>query len=252
MADTVGGDCALVFMSLSGPCLYPHGAQVRIKLIAFMVLSKELQLINPSEITGLILAGGRGTRMGGVDKGLQNFKGLPLALHALNRLKDGGGVGRVVVNANRNSAEYAAFGVDVWPDDLADYAGPLAGFLTGLARCDSAYLVTVPCDTPLFPLDLVPRLAVALVAAGADIAMVAAPERDRQGLVELRSQPVFCLLKVELLQSLVQFTAQGGRKIDAWTALHTTVLVSFNLPGDDPQAFSNTNTLDELRQLELP
>jgi molybdopterin-guanine dinucleotide biosynthesis protein A len=216
------------------------------------MLGKELQLINPSDITGLILAGGRGTRMGGVDKGLQNFKGLPLALHALNRLKVGGGVGRVAVNANRHISDYAAFGVAVWPDDLADYAGPLAGFLTGLARCDTPYMVTVPCDTPLFPLDLVPRLGAALVAAGADIAMVAAPERDRQGQMQLRSQPVFCLLKTSLLPSLAKFTAAGGRKIDAWTALHHTVLVPFNLPGDDPQAFSNTNTLDELRQLELP
>ena len=119
-------------------------------------------MIAPEEITGLILAGGRGTRMGGVDKGLQNFNGMPLALHTLLRLQLQ--VGQVMINANRNLAAYESFGVPVWPDVLADYAGPLAGFLTGLERCETPYLVTVPCDTPRFPLDLVPRLAEALDA----------------------------------------------------------------------------------------
>ena len=153
-------------------------------------------MINPQEITGLILAGGRGSRMGGVDKGLQNFKGMPLALHTLMRLQMQ--VGHVMVNANRNLAAYESFGASVWPDGLADYAGPLAGFLTGLERCESPYLVTAPCDTPLLPLDLVARLAEALERDGADIAMAAAPEADKDGHVQLRTQPVFCLLRVEL------------------------------------------------------
>jgi molybdopterin-guanine dinucleotide biosynthesis protein A len=207
-------------------------------------------LINPNDITGLILAGGRGSRMGGVDKGLQTFNGMPLALHTLTRLQMGGGVGQIMINANRNLAAYESFGASVWPDGLADYAGPLAGFLTGLERCETPFLVTVPCDTPLLPLDLVPRLAAALEAGDADIAMVAAPEVDKNGQVQLRPQPVFCLLRVELLESLVTFTQNGGRKIDAWTALHKTVLVPFDLPGDDARAFCNTNTLAELRQLE--
>ena len=109
-----------------------------------------------ADVTGLILAGGRGSRMGGVDKGLQNFNGMPLALHTLLRLQPQ--VGEVMINANRNLAAYESFGVPVWPDVLADYAGPLAGFLTGLERCETRWLVTVPCDTPLFPLDLVERL----------------------------------------------------------------------------------------------
>ena len=197
-----------------------------------------------------MLAGGRGSRMGGVDKGLQMFQGQALALRALQRLQMGGGVDRILVNANRNLAEYASWGIPVWPDTLSDYAGPLAGFLTGLQRCETPYLVTVPCDTPLLPLDLVARLADALQAHQADIAMVAAPETDAQGQTRLRSQPVFCLLRVGLLDSLVQFTKDGGRKIDAWTALHTTVLVPFDLPGDDPQAFFNTNTLAELQSLQ--
>ena len=214
--------------------------------------SKDALLIKPNEITGLILAGGRGSRMGGVDKGLQNFNGMPLALHTLTRLQMGGGVGPLMINANRNLSAYESFGASVWPDGLADYAGPLAGFLTGLERCETPFLVTVPCDTPLLPLDLVPRLAAALEAADADIAMASAPEVDQEGRVQMRSQPVLCLLRVDLLESLVKFTAEGGRKIDAWTALHKTVLVPFNLPDDDPQAFCNANTLGELRQLETP
>lgn len=207
-------------------------------------------MIDPQDITGLILAGGRGSRMGGVDKGLQTFNGMPLALHTLARLQMGGGVGHVMINANRNLAAYESFGASVWPDGLADYAGPLAGFLTGLERCETPYLVTVPCDTPLLPLDLVPRLAQALQAQDAEIAMAAAPEISKDGSVQVRTQPVFCLLRVELLEDLMQFTQGGGRKIDAWTALHKTVIVPFDLPGDSPQAFFNANTLAELRQLE--
>ena len=205
-------------------------------------------MIDSSEITGLILAGGRGSRMGGVDKGLQNFNGMPMALHTLMRLQMQ--VGQVMINANRNLAAYESFGAEVWPDVLADYPGPLAGFLTGLERCETPYLVTAPCDSPRFPLDLVARLAEAMDREQAEIAMVAAPEKDEQGQVKVRTQPVFCLLRIELLESLVQFTQGGGRKIDAWTALHKTVVVPFNAPGDDPLAFANANTLAELKQLE--
>jgi molybdopterin-guanine dinucleotide biosynthesis protein A len=207
-------------------------------------------LILPNDITGLILAGGRGSRMGGVDKGLQTFNGMPLAQHALKRLQMSGSVGPILLNANRNLAAYEAFGAPVWPDGLADYAGPLAGFLTGLAHCKTPFLLTVPCDSPLFPLDLVPRLAQALEAAGADMAMAAALETGQDGQLQVRSQPVFCLLRVTLQDSLTQFTQAGGRKIGAWTAQHNTVLVPFDQPGDDPRAFCNTNTLAELRQLE--
>lgn len=205
-------------------------------------------MITSEEITGLILAGGRGSRMGGVDKGLQNFNGIPMALHTLLRLQMQ--VGQVIINANRNLAAYESFGTPVWPDVMEDYAGPLAGFLTGLERCETPYLVTVPCDSPRFPLDLVARLAEAMAREQADIAMAAAPEADRDGQIRVRTQPVFCLLRVELLESLVDFTHKGGRKIDAWTALHKTVVVPFNAPGDDPLAFANANTLAELKQLE--
>ena len=200
-------------------------------------------------ITALLLAGGLGARMGGVDKGLQNFRGLPLALHTLMRLQPQ--VGDVMINANRNLAAYESFGVPVWPDGLADYAGPLAGFLTGLERCETPWLLTVPCDTPLFPPDLAARLAQAAMRAGADIAMAAAPEPDeRDGTVRVRTQPVFCLLRVTLLESLVRFTQGGGRKIDRWTEQHACAVVPFDQPGDDPHAFYNANTLAELHALE--
>jgi molybdopterin-guanine dinucleotide biosynthesis protein A len=207
-------------------------------------------VIDPQDITGLILAGGRGSRMGGADKGLQTFNGMPLALHTLTRLQMGAGVGQIMINANRNLAAYESFGVPVWPDGLADYAGPLAGFLTGLERCETPYLVTLPCDTPLMPLDLVPRLAQALAAQDADIAMASAPEMGQDGQLHVRAQPVFCLLRLTLLESLVEFTHAGGRKIGAWTAQHKTVQVPFDLPGDDPRGFFNANTLAELQQLE--
>ena len=198
-------------------------------------------MIDRKDITGLILAGGRGSRMGGVDKGLQNHRGMPLATHALLRLAPQ--VGEVMVNANRNLGAYESMGVPVWPDTLADYAGPLAGFLTGLERCETAYLVTVPCDSPQFPLDLVARLAARLEADAAEIAMAATFEAG-----VLQVQPVFCLMRAEVMESLVRFTHDGQRKIDRWTALHRCVAVEF----DDAKAFANANTLDELHRLGGP
>ena len=196
-------------------------------------------MIERNQITGLILAGGRGSRMGGVDKGLQSHHGMPLAMHALLRLAPQ--VGEVMINANRNLGAYESMGVPVWPDALPDYAGPLAGFLAGLERCETPYLVTIPCDSPLFPDDLVARLAQALEANDAEIAMAA----TREG-ASLQVQPVFCLMKAEVMESLVRFTQDGQRKIDRWTALHRVVEVPF----DDAQAFANANTLAELRQLQ--
>jgi molybdopterin-guanine dinucleotide biosynthesis protein A len=195
--------------------------------------------IQKDDITGLVLAGGRGSRMGGVDKGLQNHRGMPLAMHALMRLSPQ--VGHVMINANRNLGAYESFGVPVWPDALPDYPGPLAGFLAGLEQCETGYLVTVPCDTPDFPDDLVARLAAELAARDAEIAMAAT--RTAEGV---QVQPVFCLMKAALMESLVRFTQSGQRKIDRWTAQHRCVEVLF----DDAQAFFNANTPDELQQLQ--
>jgi len=204
--------------------------------------------ISSQDITGIILAGGRANRMGGVDKGLQNFNGIALALHALMRLSPQ--VSEVMINANRNLSAYESFGASVWPDASADFAGPLSGFLVGLERCETPYLLTVPCDTPRFPLDLANRLAATLEANNAEIAMAAGFETDEHGNKTIRTQPVFCLLRCELLESLVQFTHNGGRKIDAWTAQHTTTVVNFDLPTDDVYAFANANSLQELVKLE--
>ena len=202
---------------------------------------------NAPAITGLILAGGRGSRMGGIDKGLQNFRGMPLALQTLMRLQlQSLPLQEVLINANRNLSAYESLGVPVWPDSIDGFAGPLAGFLTGLERCETPLLLTVPCDTPLFPLDLTERLLQAMDEQDADMAMAAAPETD--GAV--RPQPVFCLLKIELLESLVKFTQGGGRKIDAWTSQHRCAVVPFDLASDSVQAFANANTLAELQQLE--
>ena len=204
--------------------------------------------ISSQDITGVILAGGRANRMGGVDKGLQNFNGMSLALHTLMRL--GPQVSDVMINANRNLSAYESFGASVWPDASADFAGPLSGFLVGLERCETPYLLTVPCDTPRFPLDLADRLAVALETNDADIAMAAGYETDANGNRTIRTQPVFCLLRCELLESLVKFTHNGGRKIDAWTAQHKTTVVNFDQPSDDLYAFANANTVQELVNLE--
>jgi molybdopterin-guanine dinucleotide biosynthesis protein A len=204
--------------------------------------------MNDLSMTGLILAGGRGARMGGIDKGLQNFNGTPLTLHTLMRLQmqEAEPLSQIMVVANRNLSAYESFGVQVWPDSTDGFAGPLAGFLTGLERCETDLLLTVPCDSPLFPLNLAQRLLDALVSEEAEIAVAAAREEDGS----VRAQPVFCLMRVNLLESLVKFMQSGGRKIDAWTALHKTVLVPFDTADVDPRAFFNANTLEELHRLE--
>ncbi len=200
--------------------------------------------ISLAHITGVVLAGGRGTRMAGVDKGLQLFEGVPLALHALQKLQLQ--VGPAMLNANRNLDRYRDFGVPVWPDESPDYAGPLAGFITALRHCQTPYLATVPCDCPLFPADLVSRLAHALQHDNHAIAMPCVLEDDPRGQAAWRPQPVFCLMRTAgLLPGLEQFVAQGGRKVEAWTARNKTVAVRF----DTAAAFSNINTLAELRAL---
>ena len=194
------------------------------------------------KLGAVVLAGGQGSRMNGVDKGLQLLQGQSLVKHAVRRLQAQSlAVASIAINANRHLADYQALGFDVWPDAQADFAGPLAGFLVGMTHCPHPYLLTVPCDTPMFPLNLAERLMQALQNQGADIAMAAAPEEDGM----LRRQPVFCVLKVTLKDSLQSFLAEGGRKIGAWTALHHTVEVPF----EDPLAFRNLNTVEDFQRL---
>ncbi len=203
--------------------------------------------VQSGDITALLLAGGRGSRMGGVDKGLQPFHGQPLAQRALQRLRQQTlPPAAVLLNANRHLAEYRAFGVPVWPDELPDFAGPLAGFLTGLAHCHTPLLLTLPCDVPRFTHTLCERLAQALQTQQADLAVAATV--DESG--ELRTQPVFCLLRRELLQPLQGYIDAGGRKVETWSAAQRRAVVPFNAPSDDTRAFANANTLVELRALE--
>ena len=196
-------------------------------------------------ITAVILAGGRGLRMEGLDKGLQLFHSMALAQHALMRLAPQ--VGTVIINANRNLKTYEAFGIPVFSDDnaLGEFAGPLAGVVTALQNCNTPYLLTVPCDAPLFPADLAARLATALMTNNADIAVASALESTPAGDI-FSPQPVFSLMNVNLLKSLLDYTQSGGRKVSRWMAMHSVALVPFDQPHDKQDAFFNANTLEEL------
>lgn len=196
-------------------------------------------------ITGCILAGGRASRMGGVDKGLQLFRGQTLVQHAIMRLQPQ--VTQVLINANRNPADYALTGLKVIADtDFADM-GPLSGFLSGLQHCDSEWLVTVPCDSPFFPLDLVEKLAAAATAKQSLIAMVQTP-RSSDNTWEL--QPVFCLMHRSLIHSLKDYLASGQRKISAWAQQEAPLaLFEFTQTAEGAHPFANANTLQELQDL---
>ena len=197
--------------------------------------------IPTEKITGLILAGGRGSRMGSVDKGLQTFRGTPMVLHTITRLQPQ--VGALMINANQNIDIYQGFGLPVWPDQLGGFEGPLAGLQTGLAHCDTEYLVTAPCDSPFLSTDLVACLDEALAAYGAELAVAVTGEGESR-----QPHPVFCLMKTSLLPKLTAFLQEGGRKIERWYSTLHFVEVQFA----DEAAFRNINTLDELRRFESP
>jgi molybdenum cofactor guanylyltransferase len=204
--------------------------------------------LEAGSLTALVLAGGRATRMGGADKGLLPFQGVPLALHALQRLQSARSplIATCALNANRHLSHYTRWGYPVWPDTLPGQPGPLAGMLTGLRHCTTSHLLTVPCDAPLFPIDLAERLAQAFAQPGVDLAVACAP--DATGV--LRRQPVFALMPVGLADSLQHYIHDGGRKVGQWMGQHHTVEVPFNEPDDDPAAFVNLNTLESLHALE--
>ncbi|MEO8848676.1 MAG: molybdenum cofactor guanylyltransferase MobA [Casimicrobiaceae bacterium] len=185
-----------------------------------------------ADITGLVLAGGQGRRMGGVDKGLVDFDGRPLVAHVIARLAPQ--VDKLLINANQNAQRYAEFGHAVVADAIGGFAGPLAGLHAGLTAATSDYVLTSPCDSPFLPADLASRLAVALAAAGAQLAVA------RTGT---QSHPVFALVDRRVLPHLAQFLAEGGRKIDAWYATLAIAEVAFD---DEAAAFRNINTRDEL------
>jgi molybdopterin-guanine dinucleotide biosynthesis protein A len=190
-----------------------------------------------AEVTGLILAGGRGQRLGGVDKGLQAWRGTALVDHVIARLAPQ--VHDVMISANRNEQAYETRSARVLGDDSKDFPGPLAGILAGLRAAATPWLAVVPCDGPLLPLDLVERLA-----AGIGEARGAVVQRDR-GAAGLRLEPVCCLLSTMLADDLARHLADGGRQVEGWIARHATP-VRFDRPGD-AAAFLNVNTPDDLR-----
>jgi len=184
-------------------------------------------------LTGIILAGGLGRRMGGVDKGLQLLHGKPLVQWVIERLAPQ--VDEILVNANQNADDYARFGKRLVPDAIGGSAGPLAGLHAGLWAASGPLVVTVPCDSPYLPGDLVARLRTALEAQGADVAVAKTGAQPH---------PVFSLVRGSVLPHLERFLSGGGRKFDAWYATLAVVEVSFD---DEADAFCNINTLEELK-----
>ena len=187
-------------------------------------------------ITGVVLAGGKGRRMGGVDKGLQRFRGRTLIDLVLERMRPQ--VMEILINANQNRERYETYGYHVVGDLFSGYAGPLAGLHSALSVASHDLVLTVPCDSPFLPMDLAERLETAGRSQSADIAVA---RTGRQ------AHPVFCLVQRKLLPHLTSFLDDGGRKIDAWYADLNVVEVAFD---DQPEAFTNFNTLGEMLAAE--
>jgi molybdopterin-guanine dinucleotide biosynthesis protein A len=195
-------------------------------------------MIRRADITGLVLAGGQGRRMGNVDKGFVELAGRPLVAHVLARLAPQ--VATIVVNANRNADRYASLGYPVVADAIGGFAGPLAGFHAGLAAAATPFVATCPCDSPFLPDDLVARLAAAFDGQPIDVAVAR---------TFAQPHPVFALARRTLLPHLAQFLEGGGRKIDAWYASLPVAEVAFD---DEADAFRNINTPAELAQNAAP
>lgn len=189
-----------------------------------------------TDITGVILAGGLGRRMDGLDKGLVRLDGIPMIQWVIDRLRPQ--VAGLMINANRNVEIYTGLGCTVVSDRVADFCGPLAGMASGMQAAPTPFIVVVPCDSPLFPADLVARLRARQLATQADI--VAAHDGQRM-------HPVFCLLRRDLLDSATRYLDEGERKIDQWFARHAFATADFS---DQPDAFRNVNRVEDLAELE--
>ena len=188
-------------------------------------------------VSCVVLAGGRAMRMGGMDKGLISLQNKPLIQHVISRLRPQ--VDEILINANREIAQYEAFGFKVFQDENQGFAGPLAGILLGLKYAKHDFVLSVPCDSPLLPLDLALRLYNGMLGSHADIAIASS---------DGNAHPVFCLMKKSVLPSLVDFLDAGERKVSAWQKSQAYCEVDFS---DCNNAFVNLNTLEELRELEL-
>ena len=190
------------------------------------------------QITGVVLAGGLGRRMGGTDKGLQELRGQPMVHWVIERLAPQ--VDELLINANQNGERYAAFGHRVVPDQIPGFAGPLAGLHAALATATHPLVATAPCDSPFLPADLISRLFSALTAADADLAVAKTFDQ---------AHPVFCLCRRSVLPHLTEFLESGGRKVDRWYSTLNIVEVAFD---DEAEAFENINTREELGRFEAP
>jgi len=188
------------------------------------------------KITGVVLAGGLGRRMGGIDKGLQELRGRPMVAWVVERLAPQ--VDELLINANQNIERYAAFDHRIVPDQIPDYAGPLAGLHAALAAAAHPLVATAPCDSPFLPADLVSRLFSALTVNAADLAVARTFDQPH---------PVFCLCKRAVLPHLSEFLAGGGRRFESWYATLKVVEVAFD---DEADAFQNINTREELGRCE--
>ena len=197
-------------------------------------------MISANQITGLILAGGRAQRMGGIDKGLIPFRGKALIESAIQALQDQ--AGEILINANRNISQYSSYGYPVIVDETPDFSGPLAGFSAGLKICTTPYLLTTPCDSPRMPLDLGFKLATELESGAYQL--VYASTKESNGKVW--AQPVFCLMRSDVSNSLSAFLSKGDFKIDRWFKELRTSTVIF----ENTEAFANVNTPEELQYLE--
>jgi molybdopterin-guanine dinucleotide biosynthesis protein A len=197
-------------------------------------------MISPEQITGLLLAGGRAQRMGGIDKGLIPFLGKPLIESAIHKLRSQ--VGPILINANRNITQYATYGYPVIMDEIPDFSGPLAGFAAGLKVCKTPYLLTAPCDSPLLPTDLGIKLAAEMMRGNFQLVYASSKEVNDK----VWAQPVFCLMRADLQASLETFLQKGDLKIDRWFKELDSSTVVF----EDAQVFANVNTPEELKRLE--
>lgn len=177
--------------------------------------------------------------MGGVDKGLQQIDGMPMVQHVLNRLQPQ--VGKMLINANRHLDDYEGFGAPICSDSISGYAGPLAGIHAALLQTNTPYLVSVPCDSPLLPNDVVSRLSAAMSEHQADAAVAVTSDGEQQ-----QRHPVFLLLKSDVRSSLEHYLNNGGRKVDEWLASLNCV----DVPFDDETAFTNVNTPEDIQALQ--
>ncbi|QDL54866.1 molybdenum cofactor guanylyltransferase MobA [Rhodoferax aquaticus] len=216
----------------------------------------EMRSISANGVCAVVLAGGQATRMGNLDKGLQEYQGSPLAVWVAQRLalQTTGCPDYIAINANRNVAEYATYGYPVWADSAPQCMGPLEGFDTALTNAKafaltSQHVLTVPCDTPEFPSSLLERLMQALDRSPAQVAFAVSVHQADDGTSVRRLQPTFCLMHISVHLRLHAYLQSGGRKVTEWLRLENAVEALFECKGQNADSFANANTLAELEAI---